>query len=70
MLAVVSRGEVAVFLVTAVMMGYGMGTIDSFMFIYLSELGTHPTCVSLVCTLSLQIQHNAVFALRDHLEPY
>lgn len=38
--AVISRGEVAVFLVMAVMFGYGMGTIDSFMFIYLRELGT------------------------------
>ena len=39
-LAVISRGEVATFLVMAVMFGYGMGTIDSFMFIYLRELGT------------------------------
>lgn len=37
--AVVSRAEVATFLLMAVMFGYGMGTIDSFMFIYLRELG-------------------------------
>lgn len=41
-LAVISRGEVAIFLVMAVCFGYGMGTIDSFMFIYLQELGEPP----------------------------
>ena len=37
--AVVRRGEVATFLGMAVLFGIGMGTIDSFMFIYLRELG-------------------------------
>lgn len=37
--AVLRQPEVAIFLIMAVMFGYGMGTIDSFMFIYLRELG-------------------------------
>ena len=44
--AVISRGEVATFLFMAVMFGFGMGTIDSFMFIYLRELGEMPCCPS------------------------
>ncbi|KAK9796993.1 hypothetical protein WJX73_010487 [Symbiochloris irregularis] len=61
--AVVSRGEVAVFLVMAVMFGYGMGTIDSFMFIYLRELGGTEflmgLCIATMCAAEAPVFHFA-----------
>ena len=38
-LLVLSNPEAVTFFCIAVLMGYGMGTIDSFLFLFLDELG-------------------------------
>ena len=40
-LSMLLETEVLTFFCIAILMGYGMGTIDSFLFIYLDELGAN-----------------------------
>jgi hypothetical protein len=41
-LLVLSSPDAVTFFCIAVLMGYGMGTIDSFLFLFLDELGARP----------------------------
>ncbi len=49
--ALARRPEVLLFFVTAGAMGYGFGTIDSFLFLYLEQLGARDTLMGLTLTV-------------------
>ncbi|PNW85282.1 hypothetical protein CHLRE_03g179350v5 [Chlamydomonas reinhardtii] len=62
----VRRPEVAVFFVTAMTMGYGFGTIDSFLFLYLRQMGASETLMGLTLTITCAAEVPA-FQLQDRL---
>ncbi|KAG2442634.1 hypothetical protein HXX76_002718 [Chlamydomonas incerta] len=62
----VRRPEVAVFFVTAITMGYGFGTIDSFLFLYLRQMGASETLMGLTLTITCAAEVPA-FQLQDRL---
>ncbi|KAG2499955.1 hypothetical protein HYH03_002240 [Edaphochlamys debaryana] len=60
------RPEVVLFLVTATIMGYGFGTIDSFLFLYLQQMGATGTLMGLTLTVTCMAEVPA-FQLQDRL---
>ena len=53
--------QVAIFLVMAVLFGFGMGTIDGFVFLYLKQLGERHM-LQLPCCLASGLLYNTTSA--------
>lgn len=59
---ILSSGRVLNFLLMSLLMGYGMGSIDSYLFLYLEELGE----AGALCTASLTLEVSGFSYLLNH----
>ncbi|PNH05854.1 Major facilitator superfamily domain-containing protein 6 [Tetrabaena socialis] len=66
LLLLLRRPKVVLFIWTALTMGYGFGTIDSFLFLYLEQLGASGTLMGLTLTITCAAEVPA-FQLQDRL---